>query len=273
MSNAWFKMAADFAYNPKIQTMSEEMQRRLVMLYCLHCSGFLGNNETQCNVTSNVSCNNDHVSFALRVTKEALHETKKLFIELGFMDENWQLTNWQDEQKKTEKTAASTDRVRRYREKKKQEEEKKRNALHETLQETNETPLEQNRTEQNNVSYNNIIPTSTTARDGPIVDKSPVNYDQIVDLNNLFVCVEVVCNLFGRKKLTQKEQEAISDWCLIFDMKKVLPVIDSELQKFRKRSGKDPTSLLYFKPIIDKLPRVSVGAEMAKILGTKMRVS
>ena len=41
MANPWFRMYAEFATDPKVQSMSEAMQRRLTMLLCLRCSDVL----------------------------------------------------------------------------------------------------------------------------------------------------------------------------------------------------------------------------------------
>ena len=41
MANPWFRMYSEFATDPKVQSMSEAMQRRLMMLFCLRCSDVL----------------------------------------------------------------------------------------------------------------------------------------------------------------------------------------------------------------------------------------
>ena len=41
MANPWFRLYSEFAHDPKIQMLSEAMQRRYVMLLCLRCSEVL----------------------------------------------------------------------------------------------------------------------------------------------------------------------------------------------------------------------------------------
>jgi hypothetical protein len=38
MSNPWFRMYSEFAHDPKVQMMTEVMQRRYIMLMCMRCS-------------------------------------------------------------------------------------------------------------------------------------------------------------------------------------------------------------------------------------------
>ena len=39
MTLPWFRFYHEFATDPRVQMLSEEMQRRLVMLFCLEASG------------------------------------------------------------------------------------------------------------------------------------------------------------------------------------------------------------------------------------------
>lgn len=100
----WFRLYTEFATDPKVQMMDEALQRRLVMLFCLQCSGDL---ET---------LSDDEIAFALRITKEALHETFHAFHERGFLDENNRISNWDKRQYRSD---TSTGRVRKFREKSK----------------------------------------------------------------------------------------------------------------------------------------------------------
>lgn len=106
MSNSWFRVYAEFATDPKVQSMSEAMQRRLMMLMCLRCSDVLA------------TLQDDEIAFALRLSDEELSETKVLFVRKGFIDEGWNLTNWDKRQFVSD---TSTERSRKHREKKKQE--------------------------------------------------------------------------------------------------------------------------------------------------------
>ena len=105
MANPWFRLYSEFAHDPKIQMLSEAMQRRYVMLMCLRCSEVLETlHETE-------------IAFQLRLSTEELDETKQLFISKNFIDEKWNLLNWDKRQFVSD---SSTMRVARHREKKKQ---------------------------------------------------------------------------------------------------------------------------------------------------------
>lgn len=100
MSNPWFRMYCEFATDPKVQSMSEAMQRRLTMLFCLQGKGEL------------TKLSMDEIAFALRIDRETLHETLQLFQDKGFTDENGHLINWDRRQYRSDN---STDRVKKYR--------------------------------------------------------------------------------------------------------------------------------------------------------------
>lgn len=123
MSNQWFRMYAEFANDSKVQMMSEQYQRRLVMLFCLRCNG-------------DVTLHDDEVAFQLRVTAEEWSETKREFLKRGFIDNENNLLNWDKRQYVSD---SSAERVRKHRE-------KKRNGDVTTCNVT-VTPPEQNRTD------------------------------------------------------------------------------------------------------------------------------
>ena len=105
MANPWFRLYSEFAHDPKIQMLSEAMQRRYVMLMCLRCSETLETlHETE-------------IAFQLRLSEAELIETKNLFISKNFIDKQWNLLNWDKRQFVSD---SSTMRVRKYRDKKKQ---------------------------------------------------------------------------------------------------------------------------------------------------------
>ena len=105
MANPWFRLYSEFAHDPKIQMLSEAMQRRYVMLLCLRCSETLETlHETE-------------IAFQLRLDEAQLLETKQLFISKKFIDENWKILNWDKRQFVSD---SSTERVARHRQKKKQ---------------------------------------------------------------------------------------------------------------------------------------------------------
>lgn len=86
MSNPWFRMYAEFAHDPKVQMLSEAMQRRYVMIMCMRCSNVL------------VTLHETEIAFHLRVTEIELAETKALFVAKGFIDSAWNLLNWEKRQ-------------------------------------------------------------------------------------------------------------------------------------------------------------------------------
>ena len=86
MANPWFRMYAEFAHDPKVQMMPEAMQRRYIMLMCMRCSNAL------------VTLHDEEIAFHLRNNAAELAETKALFIAKGFIDEAWELLNWEKRQ-------------------------------------------------------------------------------------------------------------------------------------------------------------------------------
>ncbi|MCK9801443.1 hypothetical protein M1B34_28185 [Pseudomonas sp. MAFF 302030] len=86
----WFRMYGEFATDPKVQMMSEAMQRRLVMLFCLECSNGIE--------TFHVTERETSIAFAMRVTEEILSETKAVFLAKGFINDDWTLSNWDKRQ-------------------------------------------------------------------------------------------------------------------------------------------------------------------------------
>jgi hypothetical protein len=128
MANPWFRLYSEFAHDPKIQMMPEAMQRRYIMLMCMRCSETL---ET---------LHEAEIAFQMRLTDEELTKTKELFLSKGFIDDEWNLTNWEKRQYVSD---TSTARVRKHRDKKKDEVKQD-----ETFQQRPSNALEQNRTEQ-----------------------------------------------------------------------------------------------------------------------------
>ncbi len=127
MSLPWFRLYREWASDPKVQMMPEVMQRRHIMLLCSHGETL---HETE-------------RAFHWRIDETELTETKALFIEKGFIDEDWNVLNWDRRQFLSD---SSTDRVRRHRQAKKQVE-----TLHphvETFQPVSVTAPEQSRSEQ-----------------------------------------------------------------------------------------------------------------------------
>ena len=112
MSNPWFRMYAEFAHDPKVQMLPEVMQRRYVMLMCMRCSNAL------------VTLQADEIAFHLRIDAAQLEETKALFVAKGFINEAWELLNWEKRQFSSD---TSAQRVAKHRAAKKAAEEAARN--------------------------------------------------------------------------------------------------------------------------------------------------
>lgn len=132
----WFRMYSEFASDAKVQSMSEAMQRRLMMLLCLRCSNAL------------VTLQNDEIAFALRISEAELSETKVLFLKKGFVDESWEIMNWDKRQFISDSSAA---RVAKHRAAKKEGRQHDQTAVHPnsnvTVTPQNRTETEQNRTD------------------------------------------------------------------------------------------------------------------------------
>jgi len=103
VANPWFRLYSEFASDPKVQSMPEIMQRRLIMLFCLRCSNVL---ET---------LHEDEIIFALAITPEEWETTKQLFVSkcfIRFISGKCNVINWNKRQFISD---LSTDRVRKYR--------------------------------------------------------------------------------------------------------------------------------------------------------------
>ena len=119
-------MYAEFAHDPKVQMMPEVMQRRYVMLMCMRCSNAL------------VTLQADEIAFHLRIDAAQLEETKALFVAKGFINEAWELLNWEKRQFSSD---TSAQRVAKHRAAKKAAEEAARNG-HVTLQQQKSNALD-----------------------------------------------------------------------------------------------------------------------------------
>jgi len=128
----WFRMYGEFAADPKVQSMPEAMQRRLVMLFCLRCSNAL------------VTLQDDEIAFALRISEEELAATKALFIRKGFITDDWEIANWEKRQFASDSSAA---RVAAHRARKKEQEQQGGNVTV-TPQNRTDTEQKQNRGEK-----------------------------------------------------------------------------------------------------------------------------
>ena len=106
MSMPWFRLYHEFATDPKVQMLSENNQRRYIMLLCLRC----------CN--DDVTLQDEEVSFQLRISIDEWLETKRILLEKGLIDNSSKPTSWDKRQFKSDSSAA---RVARHRAKNKRE--------------------------------------------------------------------------------------------------------------------------------------------------------
>lgn len=100
----WFRMYAEFATDPKVQSMDETLQRRFTMFLCLQCSGEYDR------------LTDDELAFALRITPAELVNTRDVFKQKGFLGDNGEIRNWNKRQYKSD---SSTERVQKHRQEKK----------------------------------------------------------------------------------------------------------------------------------------------------------
>ena len=101
----WFRMYAEFMDDPKVQTLSESMQRRYIMLMCIQSKGDLQ------------KLSEDEIAFALNLTKLKFSQTKLELIQKNLIQvENGKIfiTNWDKRQYVSDN---STLRVKKHREK------------------------------------------------------------------------------------------------------------------------------------------------------------
>jgi hypothetical protein len=99
MSNPWFRLYAEFSNDPKVQILSEQDQRRLIMVFCMRCNG-------------DVTLQDKHVTFQLRITPQEWATTKSEFIANGFIDSDNNVLNWDKRQFISD---TSKDRVAKHR--------------------------------------------------------------------------------------------------------------------------------------------------------------
>ena len=105
MANQWLRLYAEFAVDPKIQMMSESLQRRYIMLLCLRCS-----NDT-------VTLHDCEVAFQLRISDEEWATTKASFLAKNLITQDNKPASWDKRQFASDSSAA---RVAAYRNRQKE---------------------------------------------------------------------------------------------------------------------------------------------------------
>ena len=148
MSNPRFRMFAEFAHDPKVQMLPEVMQRRYVMLMCMRCSNAL------------VTLQADEIAFHLRIDAAQLEETKALFLAKGFIDESWELLNWEKRQFSSD---TSAQRVAKHRAAKKAAEEAARNGDITLPQRKSNAPDTDTDTDKEKIQGHATVPAASAA--------------------------------------------------------------------------------------------------------------
>ena len=149
MANQWFRFYSEFASDPKVQILSEALQRRYVMLLCLH------------NADHYIDAQDDELAFALNITVEDWQETKAKLINRGLLNEDGSIHGWENRQTISDlKDPGAAARQKRYREKRK---ENRESNVTRNVTPCNVTPLEENRIEENRIEENRIDKKDTRA--------------------------------------------------------------------------------------------------------------
>ena len=146
MSNPWFRMYSEFSHDPKVQMLSEVMQRRYIMAMCLRCSNTL------------VTLHETEVAFHLRISNDELAETKAIFVAKGFIDSDWNLLNWDKRQFASD---TSKDRVAKHRALQKEKQELEGNT-DVTLQKQKSNTLDTD-TDTDTDTENNVVAKATVS--------------------------------------------------------------------------------------------------------------
>jgi len=94
-------MYSEWGSDPKVQSMSEAMQRRHAMLMCLR------------NTADLTELTDREIAHYLNISPKELHRTHAVFVEKGFITEGWDLPNWEARQEPSDPKAA--ERMREYR--------------------------------------------------------------------------------------------------------------------------------------------------------------
>ena len=105
MSLSWFRMYAEFASDPVVQSLAFEDQRHYVMVLCLKCAGVLDRNIS-------TQSRNRIILRSLGLDSVAADEAKRRLLEVGLVNKNWQPKAWDKRQYKSD---SSTDRVHKSR--------------------------------------------------------------------------------------------------------------------------------------------------------------
>lgn len=107
MANPWFRLYSEFMHDPKVQVLTEALQRRYVMLLCMQCADYLEKRP------------DDEIALSLRVTEEDWRVTKDEFVKRGLLLPSGKINGWEKRQFISDiKDPTAAERQKRYRENK-----------------------------------------------------------------------------------------------------------------------------------------------------------
>lgn len=109
----WFRLYSEILTDPKVQMLSEQDQRRYIMLLCMRCS----NTDVTLHDALLKRMDNKAVCFMLRISPEEWAETRANLLEAELITADNLPTAWDKRQYKSD---SSAERVKRHRLKKKQ---------------------------------------------------------------------------------------------------------------------------------------------------------
>lgn len=104
---SWFRMYAEFAVDPDIQSLAFEDQRHFVVILCLKCNGTLDKDYPTADRRYAV------IRRTLGLDSVAIDECKRRLMEAGLINHHWQPLGWDTRQYVSD---SSTERVQRFRE-------------------------------------------------------------------------------------------------------------------------------------------------------------
>ena len=103
MSMPWFRLYAEFAADPVIQSLAFEDQRHFVVVLCMKCNGTL-DRELARDARERI------IARGLGLDPIAAAEAKRRLAEMGLVDDDWQPKGWDKRQFSSDN---STDRVQK----------------------------------------------------------------------------------------------------------------------------------------------------------------
>jgi hypothetical protein len=107
LANSWFRLYAEFAHDPKVQVLTESLQRRYVMLLCLRCNEHYEKRP------------DDEIALSLRISLQEWLVTKEALIERNLLKSDGTINGWEKRQYISDlKDPTAAERQKRYRDSK-----------------------------------------------------------------------------------------------------------------------------------------------------------